>query len=630
MAGATLTQRYVPVALTAVTLDDEFWTPRLDANRERTLAIEYEQCRVTGRFEALRLQWQPSQPAPHIFWDSDVAKWLEAASYSLATHPDPALEAQVDAIIDLLAGAQQPDGYLNSHFTQVEPDKRWTNLRDQHELYCAGHLIEAGVAHVAATGKRTLLDVVCRYADYIDTVFGPREGQRRGYCGHEEIELALVKLYHTTGRRRYLELASYFVDERGRRPHYFDQEAVARGEDPAAFHFKTYAYNQSHMPVREQREVVGHAVRAMYLYSAMADLAGELNDASLLEPLEHLWRHLCTRNLYITGGVGVSSANEGFTADYDLPNWHAYAETCASIGLVFWMHRMLQLDCDSRYADTLERALYNGVISGVSLDGTRFFYENPLASRGDHHRQEWFDCACCPPNVARLVASLGQYIYAHSDHEVVVHLYVQSTAQIKLGDQPIRVRQVTRYPWSGAVDLELGMEHAAEFGVRLRIPGWCRHARVTVNGEPVEFGAQLERGYLRLSRIWQPGDRITLDLEMPVEQVWAHPEVTQDVGCVALQRGPLIYCLEQVDLTAPVDHIRLTVGAELAAEFAPELLGGVVTVTGAALAAAAGDWQETLYRAAPPVLQPIQLKAIPYFAWDNRESGAMRVWIPVV
>ncbi len=624
---ATVRRTFAPVPFTAVTIEDEFWMPRLRANRERTIPIEYDQCKTTGRVDALRLDWQPGQKEPHYFWDSDIAKWIEAAAYSLATHPDPQLDTLVDEVVALLAVSQQPDGYLNTHYTSVEPDKRWSNLRDNHELYCAGHLIEAGVAHYQATGKRALLDVVSRYADYIATVFGREEDQKRGYPGHEEIELALVKLYHATGERRYLDLAAYFVDERGVQPHYFDQEALARGDDPAAYRFKTHAYSQSHLPVREQQAVVGHSVRAMYLYSAMADLAGELGDAALLEACEQLWRHLTTRNLYITGGIGPAAANEGFTHDYDLPNENAYAETCAAIGLVFWSHRLLQLACDGRYADVLERALYNGVISGVSLDGERFFYENPLASEGDHHRQAWFDCACCPPNVARLLASLGEYIYGQSDNEIAVHLYVQGSATLSMNGQSITLRQETRYPWDGRVQIELMLDQRARFGLRLRIPGWCRRAQVAVNGEPVDMEGKLRRRYLVLDRTWQAGDRVTLELEMPVERMYAHPDVRQDAGQVALQRGPLVYCFEEVDLAIPLQRLQLPAASALSPSFQPDLLDGVVVLTGEGLAAVEDGWENVLYRTQPPTYTPIPLTAIPYYAWDNRAAGAMRVWV---
>src|SRR5579875_129950 len=398
--SSSASEPLTPVSWKNVSIDDAFWSPRLRANREHTLPHIYRMSQETGRIDALRLNWKPGEvPVPHVFWDSDIAKWLEAASYSLGTHPDPILEEQVDEVVGLLAAAQQPDGYLNSHFIAVEPAKRWTNLRDLHELYCAGHLIEAAVAHFQATGKRNLLDILIRYADHIDSVFGPEPGKKCGYPGHEEIELALVKLYRVTGEQRYLRLSQYFVEERGREPHYYDEEARLRGEDPATYWAGTYEYNQSHLPVREQREVTGHAVRAMYLYSAMTDLARELGDDSLLAACERLWQHLCTRRTYITGGIGSSPYNEGFTTDYDLPNETAYAETCAAIGLVFFAHRMLQIGADSQYGDMMEHVLYNGAISGLSLRGDRFFYENrltcfhnsPLGRTGTRHRWAWYN-----------------------------------------------------------------------------------------------------------------------------------------------------------------------------------------------------------------------------------------------
>ena len=623
-------KKFAPLPFTAVSIDDEFWAPRLRVNREHTIPTEYRQCRDTGRIDAFRLDWKPgSEPVPHIFWDSDVAKWIEAASYSLATHPDPELRALLDEVITLIASAQQPDGYLNTHFSVVEPEKRWTNLRDKHELYCAGHLIEAAVAHYQATGKRSLLEVLCRYADHIDRTFGPRPGQKRGYPGHEEIELALVKLFQATGERRYLELSKYFIDERGQQPHYYDLEAVARGDDPRDYRFKTYAYLQAHLPVREQTEVVGHAVRAMYLYSAMTDLARETDDQSLLAVCERLWQNLCLQNMYITGGIGPEAANEGFTSNYDLPNETAYAETCAAIGLVFWNQRLLQLACDSRYADVLERALYNGVLSGVSLDGEKFFYENPLASQGGHHRQAWFDCACCPPNLARLFASLGQYIYAQNDHEIVVHLYIQGSASFQIAGQNVRLRQQTRYPWEGSVMFHLDMEQPTSFGLRLRIPGWCHSAKLSVNGEPIELAPRMECGYVKLERLWHPSDRVQLDLDMPVEQVYAHPDVRQDSGQIALQRGPLVYCLEAADHSVPLQRIVMPREATLSSHFEASLLGGVTVITGEGLAADTTGWENALYRKQGPDLKPCALTAIPYYAWDNRQAGQMRVWLPL-
>jgi len=626
-------RRLVPVPLARVRLEDPFWAPRMETNRRVTLPIEYEQCRKTGRIDAFRLDWKPGMPnPPHIFWDSDVAKWIEAGAYALATRRDSSLEALIDGVIDLIASAQQPDGYLNVHFTVVEPGKRWTNLRDCHELYCAGHMIEAAVAYAEATGKRKLLDVACRYADHIGSVFGRRAGQRRGYCGHEEIELALVKLARLTGERKYMDLAKYFVDERGASPHYFDVEARERGEDPSRYwaagtESRRYEYCQAHLPVREQTEVVGHAVRAMYLYSAMADLAGEFGDAGLLAASKRLWEHLTTRRMYITGGIGPSRANEGFTRDFDLPNETAYAETCAAIGLVFWAHRMLQLEPDARYADVMERALYNGVSSGVSLDGRKFFYENPLASLGRHHRQEWFDCACCPPNIARLVASIGQYFYSTGDGAVYVHLYGQGEVELDAGGATVRLTQETLYPWDGAVRIRIDPERPARFTLALRIPSWCRGAALRVNGRAVALGRLVEKGYALLAREWREGDRVELSLPMPVERVEARPEVRADCGRVALARGPVVYCLEEVDNGRLLHDVALARGARLAAKMDPGLLGGVPVVSGKGLRRAGDGWDGLLYSVKRSRVRPARIKAVPYCVWDNREPGEMIVWL---
>jgi DUF1680 family protein len=621
-----------PVPFTDVVIDDAFWARRLHLNRERTMPFLYQRLVDTGQIGALRLSWKPGdEPVPHPFWCSGVAKWIEAASYILALHPDLALDARVDDVIALLAAAQQPDGYLNVYFTVVKPGERWTDLRDAHEIYCAGLLIEAGVAHYQATGKRTLLEVVRRFADHIGTVFGREPGQKRGYCGHEEIELALVKLYRATGEERYLHLAQYFVDERGRRPYYFELERAERGT-PGFFEalrlFTSPEYNQAHLPVREQTEVVGHAVRAMYLYSAMADLAGETRDATLGAACRRLWDHLTTRRLYLTGGVGSGARHEGFTQDYDLPNAAAYCETCAAIGLVFWAHRMVQLEPDARYVDVLERALYNGVISGVSLDGTNFFYDNPLASAGDKHRKEWFKVACCPPNLARLLASLGQYIYSASDTTLAIHLYIQGHARVAVGGALVTVRQETTYPWDGAVTVTLEVDRPATFELRLRLPGWCRQARLGVDGEVLDLRGRVAGGYISLDRTWRGGERVQLDLTMPVERVYAHPRVAADAGCVALQRGPLIYCLEGADNREPLHEVRIPRRAAFSVRFEPELLGGVAVVTGDVRIADEAGWDSRLYGADPAALRPHPITAIPYYAWDNRQPGEMLVWLP--
>jgi len=625
--------RLAPAPLKDVRIDDAFWAPRLEVNRAVTLPVEYDQCKKTGRLDAMT--WAPGRkPVPHIFWDSDVAKWIEAAAYSLTTHPDKALQRKVDRAIDILASGQGPEGYLNCYYRLIEPDKRWTNLRDRHELYCAGHLMEAAVAYYQGTGKRKLLDVMCRYADYIDSVFGPRRGQKRGYPGHEEIELALVRLYRATGRSRYLALAEFFVDERGRRPHYFDREARARGEDPKRYHFGGYEYNQSHRPVRQQSEAVGHAVRACYLYAGLADVAGETGDRDLLAACRRLWKNVTERRMYVHAGIGPAGRNEGFTRDYDLPNETAYAETCAAIALVFFAHRMLQIERDARYADVIERALYNGVISGVSYDGKTFFYGNPLAAHpagrtgGEHYRRSaWFGCACCPTNLARLLASLGQYVCSSGRNQAWVHLYVGGSAVVNVGSQTVTLRTRTRYPWDGRVRITVRPERPGQFTLALRIPGWCRRAALRVNGKAVGTEAITSKGYAKIKRPWSPGDRVELNLPMPVERIEAHPKVRQNRGRVALQRGPVVYCLEEVDNGPALRGIVLPRSAKLTARTDRRLFGGAVAIAGKALRLDAGDWAGGLYRPAASRTRPAAIKAIPYFLWANRSPGEMLVWI---
>jgi DUF1680 family protein len=359
---SSIKRKLWPVSFTRVQFTDDFWAPRIEINRQVTLPLIYNKLEETGRISAFDLNFVRPVPSPVvlIFGDSDLAKWVEAASYSLATHPDPVLAALVDTAADKIIHAQQPDGYINTHFTVTQPDMRWKNLRDWHEMYCAGHLMEAAVAHSQATGQSKLIDSLSRYADHIDTLFGPGPGKQRGYCGHPEIELALLRLYHATGNDRYLALANYMVEERGQQPHYFDLEARERGEDPADFWAKTYEYCQAHLPIRQQEKVVGHAVRAMYLFSAVAELAHEHDDSTLLATCERLWQNLIAKRMYLTGGIGPSRHNEGFTEDYDLPDETAYAETCATIGLILWNQQLLQFDGDGRFADVIERGLYNG------------------------------------------------------------------------------------------------------------------------------------------------------------------------------------------------------------------------------------------------------------------------------
>lgn len=626
-----------------------FWGDRVDAVASRTADILYERCVEARMLE----QIDPDRPSPglvipfhspspdeaatpgftgstvttQMFWDSDWGKTIETAAYSLYRRRNERLENNIDAVIDMYEKLQQPDGYLSSWYQRIQPGLRWTNLRDCHELYCAGHLIEGAVAYFQATGKRKLLDILCRYADHIADKFGPEPGKQKGYCGHEEIELALVKLSRATGQRKYMELAKYFIDQRGVEPHYFDEEARARGADPKAYHFKTYEYNQSHRPVREQDKVVGHAVRAMYLYSGMADIATEYGDDTLRVALDRLWDDLTTKSLYVTGGLGPSAHNEGFTSDYDLPNETAYAETCASVGLVFWASRMLGMGPNARYADMMERALYNGSISGLSLDGSLFFYENPLESRGRHNRWKWHRCPCCPPNIGRMVASIGSYFYSLADDALAVHLYGDSTARFDVAGKAVSLAQTSNYPWDGAVSILVEPEAPVEFTLHLRLPSWCRKATLKVNGASVDLHAASNDGYAAIRREWQKGDRVELDLDMSISRLFANPQVRQDIGRVALARGPLIYCVEETDNAGQLHRITLPRTAEIEAHPEPNLLGGVVTLSATGRRETAENWENGLYRTEAPAVEQAKLKAVPYYAWDNRDPGEMVVWL---
>ncbi|MGI5870167.1 MAG: glycoside hydrolase family 127 protein [Kiritimatiellia bacterium] len=620
-----------------------FWKEKMDVNRRATLPIVFRRCEETGRIDALKQNWKPGDPnKPHIFWDSDVAKLIEGCCYSLAAHPDAALEAKVDEVIALFAAAQQSDGYLNSYYTTVEPENRWTNLRDNHELYCAGHIIEAAVAHFQCTGKRTFLDVACRYADYIATVFGRGKGRRRGYPGHEEIELALVRLYYVTEESRYRDLAEYFVNERGQTPHYYDQEAVARGEAPKDWRLKTYAYCQAHVPVREQKKPVGHAVRATYLYTGMAAVAGATGDASLLKASRQLWRAVTTKQMHVTGGIGQIARNEGFTTDYDLPNESAYLETCAAIGMALWGRGMLDWEPDSTYSDVVEQALYNGVISGVSSDGRRFFYGNPLASHPGfdgngnfvregyyYRRQEWFGCSCCPTNIARTVSNIPSFLYTSYGDELAVHQYAESVSTLSVGGQSVEITQKTDYPWDGSIALEIKPEKTAAWRLSVRIPGWCRSAVVKVNGKKIKLATAVSKGYARIQREWRAGDVVKISLAMPVDCIQSHPAVRQNGGRVALRRGPVVYCLESIDNGANLNSIALR--ADPVFEVVPgkgRLLDGVPIIRAEAVRAKQPGRADPLYGTVgtwPRVA--CKATAIPYFLWGNRSSGEMLVWM---
>ena len=625
-------RRYSSVPFADVTITGAFWSERLDTVLRTTIPSQHAQLAKYNVLDSLKLP-KPVPPLtfkPHadgfstqIFWDSDVGKWIEAASYALSHRRDPLIEAQIEAIIDDLEKAQEPDGYINCWYLEREPQNRWTNLRDNHELYNLGHLLEGAVAYLRATGSDRLMKVLERAFDHVAALFGRGPGQKRGYCGHPEVELALIKAWHATGQRKYLDLASYFVDERGAQPHYFDIERDARGEPPGKYGQGTYEYSQSHLPVREQTKVVGHAVRAMYLYTAMADLAAEHDDAALKTTCETLWKDVTSTRMYVTGGFGPSASNEGFTQDYDLPNATAYAETCASAAMIFWAARMLNLDLDGQYADLLELALYNNALAGLSRGGDTYFYDNKLESDGSHRRWDWHPCPCCTMNVARLVASVGGYVFGLGENEVAIHLYGGAETELSLAGGRVRIAETSTYPWDGAIRVAVDPDTARAFTLSLRIPAWCRNARVRVAGADVAVTP--ERGYLRLDRTWHPGDVVELDLQMSAERLWAHPDVKADVGRVALRRGPLVYCFEGQDQAAPLHRLRLPRTGALSSEFRSDLLGGISVLRADGLAAT--DQDPVLYRSIPPVEAASPLLAVPYYIWCNRGPNPMQVWM---
>jgi DUF1680 family protein len=629
--------KFKPVRFVDVALEGAFWRERLETVLTRTIPSQHVQLGKHGILESLTL---PNPPPPlrfprnehnftvQVFWDSDVGKWIEAASYALSHRRDADIEAKIEKITDELAAAQAPDGYLNCWYLQREPENRWTNLRDNHELYNLGHMLEGGIAYFLATGRRRLLDILERYVEHVRKTFGPNPGQKRGYDGHQEIELALVKLYRLSGDRKHLDLATYFINERGRQPHYFDQEAIARGDDPKDFWAKSYEYNQSHNPVREQTKVVGHAVRAMYMFSAMADLALELGDDSLKHACEVLWGDVMASKIYITSGLGPAASNEGFTEDYDLPNDTAYAETCASVALIFWAQRMLHLDLDGKYADVMEQALFNGALTGLSRDGEHYFYSNPLDSDGRHSRWAWHTCPCCTMNSSRLVASVGGYFVSASDDGVAFHLYGGISTTVALRSGKVFLRETSSYPWSGSIRVEVSPETPMNFDVNLRIPGWTKGAAAKVNGQNVDMKASVTRGYLNIKREWSAGDVIELELPMPPERIYAHPSVKENVGRVALKRGPLVYCVEETDNPGgKVQRLELPRAVSVETRERKDLFDGAITLAAFAKRLADDGWEDRLYRPTPPVSSDVTLTALPYFLWNNREKGSMQVWI---
>lgn len=578
-----------PVKFSQVEITDDFWQPRIKALSETTVPFCLDQCCTkTGRVNNFAVaaglvegKWQG------LFYDdSDLYKTIEGAAYSLQNEPNAILEAQIDSIVAIIAAAQRPDGYLDTYYLLEKPGEEWTDM-DKHEMYCCGHLIEAAIAYKDATGKRKLLDVAEKFANHLLSIFGP--GKRDWVPGHPEIELALVKLYRETGRKDYLDLAHFLLEERG------------HGK---ADWGKWTEYYVDAEPVAEMTRICGHAVRCMYLFTGMADWAAQSGSTEYIPALDRLWDNVVGANMYITGGIGSSRHNEGFTTDFDLPNEDAYCETCASVGMVMWNQRMNMLKGDGRYVDVLERAMYNGALAGISLSSDRFFYVNPLASAGNHHRKPWYGTACCPSQISRFLPSVGGYIYAVSTNEIWINLYIGSNTTVKVGGTSVAVKTKTEYPWDGDISISINPRWPKRFGVKLRIPQWCDNYEITVNGENVK--ASICDGYAVIERKWKKGDSISLALDMEPKMVAADPRVKADEGRRAIQRGPIVYCLEETDNPNISDAV-LDAGAVLDTAFEPQLLSGIVTVTAHHKS---GD-----------------LKFIPYYSWDNRDPGRMEVWV---
>ena len=593
---------------------DPVFAERIRIWREATIPAVIEKTKETGRIDAFRLGWKEGMPRkPHIYWDSDVAKVLEGMAYALAHQPDPALEKLYDEWVDLIVSAQQPDGYLNTYFTAVEPENRWKNLAFDHELYCAGHLMEAAVAGYELLGKRKLLDALCRYADYIDSVFGPEsEGKRRGWPGHEEIELALMKLFRATGNERYSALARYFINDRGTEPNLFTEEDRQEKQALGTPRTMTDAY--------------GHAVRAIYLLSGMADVARLDKDEELLTACERVFENIRTRRMYITGGIGSLFAGEKFTADYDLPNGSVmYAESCAAMGLVLFAVRMFNITGNEKYMDVAERALYNGVPAGIGLTGTEFFYTNylsmdedtPLYNMGAKARQPWFFCSCCPTSFSRFLPQIGTFFISRRSNGISLNIPAACEAAFTLDDgTPVKLHVGGSYPWKGKIPVTV--DTSGHFTLEIRIPDWCEKYAITLNGQPT--GPCIERN-------WTAGDVVLLNLEMPPKWYRADSRAENDRGRVALCRGPVVYALEEQDQPCPVREIRIRTDKPVRIAPCPEgLPGGTVALTGEAYRVRLPEG--ALYTAEKPLREEVKFLAVPYALWQNRKENAMSVWIP--
>lgn len=610
-----------------VTITDNFWKPRIDKVALVTIPVCIDQTAVkTPRIRNFeKVARKKGEKHEGIFYDdSDVYKALEAIAYSLKNFPDKKTAQTAEEWIDKIAAAQLSDGYLNTYYTLGDLTKRWTDM-SMHEDYCLGHLIEAAVAYFNATGKRKLLDVAIKFADHFDSLFGP--GKRHWVTGHEELELALVKLFTVTNDKKYLNLAHWLIEERGH----------GYGKGYTWTEWKDTGYTQDLVPVKDSKKITGHAVRAMYLYTGAADVASHTNDVGYINAMKTVWEDVVYRNMYITGGIGSSGSNEGFTVPYDLPNENAYCETCASVGMVFWNQRMNLLTGESKYIDVLEKSLYNGALDGLSQSGDRFFYGNPLASTGKNQRREWFGTACCPSNIARLVESLGNYIYARSDDGIWINLFVGSETNIPLQKTNVAIQQHTNYPWDGNIRVNISPERISKFKVYFRIPGWAQneaspgdtytflnndvaHFTLSVNNKPANY--QLQNGYAVIEREWKKGDIVQLNLPMEVKKVIAIDSIKDDRNRVALQRGPLIYCVEHADNNGKAMNIIIPDNAVFFSEKRDDLLNGIITLSAEVPVA------EPSADGTSIVTEKRKITAIPYYSWCNRGSGQMQVWLP--
>jgi uncharacterized protein len=616
-----------PVTFNHVQVQDRFWTPRLETNRKVTIPYAFDQCEETGRignFEKAAGRKEGDFEGTH-FNDSDVYKIMEGAAYSLQGHADEELRDYLENLVQVMTEAQWEDGYLFTFYSVPErqPDKRWTDIQWNHELYCMGHMFESAVAHYQETGAKTFLDIATKNADLICSVF--KSDARTDPPGHQEIEIGLCKLYRATGNEKYLDQAKFFLDQRGREGN--------RGPDGEGALYGTYG--QDHIPVVEQTEAVGHSVRAAYLYTGMADVAALTGDMEYVTAIDRIWDDIVKTKLYVTGGIGAAGGHEGFGGPYELPNTTAYCETCASIANILWNHRMFLMRGDAKYFDVLERTLFNAALSGISLEGNRFFYPNVLASVAGRERSPWFGCACCPSNVARFIPSIPGFAYAHKDNNIYVNLFLGGRVTIDTGTRKVKLASATNYPWTGEVKIRVDSDAPAHYAILLRIPGWAREQPipsdlysfvtempnqviVKVNDKPVPF--DLNKGYLRIERLWQRGDMIELRIPMPIRRVVSHADVTTNEGTVALQRGPIVFCLEGEDNAGQVFDLVIPDDAALAGQFEPELFGGVVTLFGEAQTA-----KRTLDGRILPD-SPRAFKAIPYYAWAHRGRTPMTVW----